>query len=166
MIDLASLAEGLKPYIVRWLRPRVAARVYRSTNQAITDGATGGWQAISFSAERYDTDGMWTALPNPTRLTVATPGIYEISGNLRFASDGAGTGIRSVRIYLNGTTSIANAKQHTPSASQTDFFNLSTQYELAANDYLELQVYQTSGGNLNVDTSGNTSPEFMMARVG
>ena len=41
-----------------------------------------------------------------------------------------------------------------------------TLYELAVNDYVELVVYQSSGGALNVVSSGNHSPEFMMVYQG
>ena len=42
---------------------------------------------------------------------------------------------------------------------------ISTFYDLAVNDYVEVQVHQTSGGALDIDKSNNYTPEFMMVKV-
>jgi len=42
---------------------------------------------------------------------------------------------------------------------------ISTIYQLAATDYVELQVYQDSGGDLDINASAASSPEFAMVRV-
>ena len=41
-----------------------------------------------------------------------------------------------------------------------------TIYELAVNDYVQMGVYQDSGGNLNLNAVGVYSPAFMMEYIG
>jgi len=48
------------------------------------------------------------------------------------------------------------------SQSQNWEMSISSIYKLAITDYVEVRVYQNSGGNLNINASGNRSPEFAM----
>ena len=76
------------------------------------------------------------------------------------------TGVRFALIRLDGTTLIASSS----SVALTDIYatalNVSTQYYLNMNQYVELVAIQTSGGALNVLANGNRSPEFGMVYVG
>lgn len=42
---------------------------------------------------------------------------------------------------------------------------ITTLYDLGVDDYIEVMVYQTSGGALNVEKTAQYSPEFMMVKV-
>lgn len=137
-----------------------AARVYRTTNQTITNGVT---TSISFDAERYDTNGMHDNSTNPERITIQTAGKYAFKGNVSFASNA--TGIRDILILLNGTTTIAQILL-TPVNGFVTIIDISCDYECAAGDYVELQVFHniTGGGTLAVTAAGNYSPEFSAFR--
>lgn len=132
-------------------------RVYYLSNSSI---ATATFTAISFLSERYDVGGCHSTASNQSRLTVPTggDGVYHIGGNATFAANA--TGIRELRIRLNGSTYIAVQSDTTVSASGDHSMNVSCEYKLVAADYVELVVYQTSGGLLNVNASTNYSPEF------
>ena len=135
-----------------------SVRVYHSVNQSIADSIN---VPLAFNSERFDTDNIHDATNN-TRLTCKTAGKYLIVSNVSFSSNTSGW--RSLIIRVNGITIIAD-HQITPS-SGIRRLTVSTIYELAINDYVEVIAYQTSGTSIEVVSEGNRSPEFMMVKVG
>ena len=144
--------------------PFIGARVF---NSAAISAANGAFTVLTFDSERFDTDNIHDLASNTSRLTVKTAGKYRIYGNVEFAS-AAGGAFRLVGILLNGATSIAEGGSNgaTIVAGPNVRSTVCTTYDLALNDYVELRVFQDSGGALNVNASGNYSPEFGMERVG
>ncbi len=136
------------------------ARVYHDSNQTLT---TATLTILSFNQERYDTDTIHHLSTNNSRLTCKTAGKYIISATALF--DGNATGFRQIGIILNGTTLIARCKQVSGHAATVGWTETAI-YDLAINDYVEVQAYQNSGGDLLVVTASNFSPEFMMQRIG
>ena len=144
------------------LQADIGARVRHSVHTVI---GTGSLIALAFDTETYDTDGIHSLVANTERLTCQTDGKYFICGNIAWG--GNTTGVRFVGIRLNGGSWLATEEyepESTVEASQcvTDIWNLSV------SDYVELVVYQDSGGNLNLlgATTAQYSPEFMMQRIG
>jgi len=136
------------------------ARVYRDANQSIPHNT---WTGISFAQERWDTDNIHSTTVNTSHLTCRTAGKYLIIGNVYWSNDGAG--YRHLRLYLNGATVIAYVAEPLL-ATQTTRQIVSTIYDLAVDDFVQLRVLQTSGGALPVVAVANYSPEFMMERIG
>jgi len=134
------------------------ARVYNSANITLANGTA---TALTFDSERWDTDTIH-GTANPTRLTCNTAGVYSIWGGVRLATNSTGT--RTLQIDLNGSTIIA-AKQMN-SYTGIMYIDISTIYNLAATNYIEFKVTQTSGGTLDVLAAANYSPEFAMQRIG
>jgi len=138
-----------------------AVRVHGSGNQTITTGSTTG---LTFNTERFDTDGMHSTVSNTSRLTAKTAGIYLITGNVRWANNT--TGRRILLMRINGGDTIAQVEIHGPPVSgHVLVMNVTTIYELLATDYVELSVFQDSGGDLDIVATGNYTPEFAMAWV-
>ena len=138
-----------------------SARVYNSAAITLT---TATETLLTFNSERFDTNGLHSPSSNPGRLTAPSSGVYLISAHLTFASNA--TGIRYAYIRLNGSTIIARAKLPTSgSGGLDDWLSISTICWLAAGDYVEVFAFQNSGGNLNILSAGNSSPEFAMTRV-
>lgn len=132
-------------------------RVYNSANIAIT---TATLTALTFDSERYDKGaGSHSTSVNTGRLTVPTScgGVYMIFGHVSFASNN--TGSRIIAIRLNGATYIARVYAPATQSADTEM-SISTCYNLAAADYVELVVYQNSGGNLNAQVVANYACEF------
>lgn len=138
-------------------------RVYNSAALSI---ATATATVITFNSERYDVGGCHSTSSNTGRLTVPSGGggVYHIGGSVSFAANA--TGIRNVSIRLNGTTVIDGLDAHAASAAGPLTLSVNTEYKLAAADYVELLVTQTSGGLLNVSAAGNYSPEFHWSWLG
>lgn len=138
--------------------PRAA--IYKAANQSINNNAI---TTLTFDTERWDNDNMHDGA-NPTRLTCRTPGLYVVTAGVEFATNGAGQ--RQVMIVKNGVTFIALDGRQTPAAALPARFVTTAQDLLAVGDYLEIQVFQNSGGALNVTAAPQSSSEFRACRVG
>lgn len=132
------------------------ARVYNTATQTLTTATN---TVVTFDSERYDVGSCHSTSSNTSRLTVPSGegGVYTIGASIGFAANA--TGERIVDILLNGTTIIARIRHPAGAASQIDM-TITTEYTLAAGDYVEVQLYQNSGGNLNTVAGGDYSPEF------
>lgn len=141
---------------------RVAARAYNSANISVANGTV---TSLNLNSERFDSDDFHSTSSNTSRLTIPSGlgGFYTISASIAWATNS--TGERMLGILHNGTTYIARAQQATGSTNDLRQ-NVSTIYNLTAGDYVEISVWQNSGGALNVLSVGNDSPELSIIRVG
>lgn len=139
----------------------VGARVY---NNAALTIATASWTALTFNAERWDTDGFHSTTSNTSRLTVPAglSGVYAIFANVDWGVSTVGRRLLAIR--LNGSTELAIDGRITESGGNSSCM-VATLYSLSAGDYIECYVYQGSGGNLNVNSYGNWTPEFSAVRI-
>jgi len=152
---------------IQFLYDRPMARVYHNANQALTQEDT---TTVAFNSERFDTDVIHDNTTDNSRLTCKTAGIYQITTNLQF-SDVDGTdnfaSYMGTYFFLNATTSIARTKEHVFEGTNSYNVVLTTLYELAVNDYVEVRVFAYYlDANAQLDVAGNISPEFMMVWVG
>jgi len=136
----------------------VSVRVY-GVAQVASDDA---WLTVLFAAERHDPQDMHSTSSNTGRLVAVAAGVYVIFGNL--SMDGNATGRRLFRIVVNGSTTISYVSESVDD-TEAVYFNISSIVSLDEDDYVELQTYQDSGGNINVRSSANFSPEFAMAKI-
>lgn len=136
----------------------MGARVYNSIDLSTANNTA---IALTFDTERYDTASIHSS--NSSQLVAPRAGVYQIAGNVRW--DGSTTGKRDLYIRLNGGDAIAYTIL-TPTVDNAMAQNVSTIYYLVAGDYVELYVYQNSGGALDVKVLAKLSPEFMMQRIG
>lgn len=135
----------------------------RATANAVTAVANATWAAVAFAAEDFDTDAFHDTITNNSRLTVPAgqAGTYAIGSYMSFA--GNATGQRGARIILGGATVIAQEMRANIGGGGLPSFraSFSTIYALAAADYVEVQVWQNSGGSL--DASADTN--FWMHKI-
>lgn len=124
------------------------------------------WTIVPFPSEFWDTNNMHDLVTNPERLTCKVAGKYFIYCCIRWAPNV--TGRRSAKITKNvaGTMITFNEVSPQPVTGQAAF-NATGLAKLAVNDYVEVYVYQSSGGNLNVDGSPADPAvvSFGMARI-
>lgn len=140
------------------------ARVYRTTNQSISNTTVA---AIAFDAERYDTDSYHSTVSNTSRITIPTTGYYRVGATVAWTS--SSSGMRLIALELNATTDIAQDARTSVNPGAGSFqtrHTVSCDYYFTAGDYIELVVYQDSGGATNVLASGNYSPEMWIQRLG
>ena len=157
LITTAKLANGAVNAPKIGTLPKV--RAYNSVAISIP---TASETIVPFDSERYDSDAIHDTAVSTGRLTCKTAGLYRITGRLRFAANT--TGIRYAYLRLNGAT-IIDFDARVPLSGLQTYLLVSTEYQLAVNDYVELIAYQNSGAALNLEAAPNHSPEFMMSFI-
>lgn len=125
----------------------ISARVALSSDQTINNTTQ---TALSFGAETYDTDTMWASSPNPERLTVNTAGKYVFTAQVEWL--GSTSGYRQVIIRLNGSTELVRITQE-PVINLPFSMIASIIDEFSDGDYLEVLVWQNTGGTLDVNST-------------
>jgi hypothetical protein len=125
----------------------VGARAKRGSATAIT---TATWTVVPFDAEDHDTDGFHSTSVNTSRMTVppGMGGLYLVAATTPW--DNSASGSRYIAITLNGALR-SQLQQLGQNASGQDRA-VTDVIKLAAGDYVEISVYQDSGGNLNVQS--------------
>ena len=85
----------------------------------------------------------------PGRIYIADPGGYDVKWGTEWSTNG--TGIRQTELYKNGAKVLPEG-----TSSQVALTGASTMVrggcdlKLAADDYLEIRIFQNSGGNLDM----------------
>lgn len=129
----------------------VGARAYNSTTQSIASGSGDTHTAATLNSEEFDTDGFHSTVTNTSRMTVPSgkAGKYRVRGMAFFEANA--TGIRSVCIAKNGTK-LRGSATRTLVPGSTGGISVWGEWvgDLAVGDYVELMVYQTSGGNRTI----------------
>jgi len=122
----------------------ISAAVNKTANQSIPHATTA---TITFDNEEWDTDNIHDNTTNNGRLTCKTAGRYFIFALLAFDDNALGDRIASVK--KNGITELMLF-----CLGKDDFGRwraaMTTVADLAVNDYIDLQAYQSSGIALNV----------------
>ncbi len=134
-------------------------QVYHSVDRTAT---TGTWLLAIFDSESWDSDTtMHSTSSNTSRLIAPVAGQYRVDALVYWT--GNATGGRGVNFTKNGagTRSATNSALSdgfaTPQNNTNQLHAVSFEVTMAANDYLEMWVYQASGGNLNyIGGSGGT----------
>ena len=128
---------------------RPAAKLRQTVAQAIPNNSP---TAITFNVEDLDADpdgtGGHSTSSNTSRYTCRYPGWYRVGGGASIVTNG--TGVRVLSWAVNGT--------HVPGSDVLAFASSVNSIRVAARadlirlnegDYLELRLYQSSGGALN-----------------
>lgn len=138
-----------------------SVRVYNSG--AIT-ATTSVSKTLTFDSERYDRWSMHDTSSNSERLVCPTRGIYLVKLTVQFAANATGT--RIAQIFANNggaATSIARQTIIPGSAASAVGMCVSADWLMDKGDWFEARVFQTSGGDLDIEAAGNYTPEFMCA---
>lgn len=140
----------------------IGAKVYHNANQTIAHN-TG--TMLAFNSEYYDTDTIHDNSANNSRLTCKTAGKYVIMANIRWEGDATMTGKRDCNFKVNNTTYI-QANTSYPITADPVYAAAYTIAELSVDDYVECEVLQDTGGELDVTYAAEYASNFMMQRIG
>jgi hypothetical protein len=112
--------------------------------------------AVSFTAaDIYDNFAGHSPSVNPERITIATAGWYMLFGYAQWAANATGARELYFRFTRSAVTTylqVADAREGM--ASQPIRVSVSAPFELQAADYVEMVVYQASGGGLILQDAG------------
>ena len=124
--------------------------VYLDANQSLAD-AIG--DTINFDQEDYDTDTIHDNVTNNDRLVVPS-GVTKVIVKAKVVFSGNATGIRNSWISKNGTASYIGEPSYlftAPDASSSaEIILTSPVLSVSDSDYFILNIYQNSGGSLNM----------------
>lgn len=136
------------------------ARVVSGVNLTIPDDAD---TTLSFNTDVYDTDGYHVLSPN-SRLVVSITGYYDIAANIVWEPSNSGE--RRVNILHSVDGLIASVEvPAAPGIAENTAEYIGVKYYLKAGEYIYVQVYQNSSGNLDVLSLGY-APSFSISLMG
>lgn len=139
-------------------------RVTKSGNQSINSATA---TAVTWDTEDFDTDSMHEGVTNPSRLTAPIAGKYLVYGIAQWVIDATGSLAKMVGFYFYKNGSIFNLGNFMPNGTGTigTICTGTIIINLAANDYMEMYVYQESGGAINL-LGGSVNSSFGMEYIG
>jgi hypothetical protein len=139
----------------------VGTSVTKSTTQSIANAT---YTVISWDGEEFDTDAFHDNSTNNSRITIPSgkAGKYLITANLNIESGGGN--FRIISIYKNGTATgdntIATVSGFTTIVTKSIVMNL------AVGDYIQVYIYQNSGGALNINGTSLFGTLFQATYLG
>lgn len=139
----------------------VIIAIASNTSATVAVGGAGGTWANTASGQ--------TATRVRAVLVANTPGLYEVTATVRFATNATGRRIAQLAVGGNaggGTLIDQDARMAVTDALSATSISLATEYRFSQWDYVALQCQQNSGGNLNVTATPAISPEVTMSRRG
>lgn len=138
------------------------AKIRRTSNQSI---GTGTYLAAQFDTVDWEIGGEFADLASQsTRLTIPAAGRYLLVGGYRFGTNGAG--VRDIRFVKNGVDILSFDRKAAITSGGGTYQRLSDVVDLAAADFVEMQVWQNSGSPLNLEPEGQYSVAFAIVRIG
>lgn len=158
----SSTSTGLK-----WAAPAsgstfAGCSLQKTSTQSIANTT---YVTLTFDSENYDSNSYHDNVTNNTRITIPSgkAGKYLFSGIIDWDSNA--TGMRTVVLYKNGVE--VNTITRGAGLAGGELTKLPYSYvaDAAISDYFELQVYQSSGGSLNI-RSGSSGTTFQASYLG
>lgn len=134
---------------------RLRARVYKSSSAQVI--GTSAMTPITFDAESFDIGTLHDNVTNNSRITIPTGGdvgAWFLTGQVSFVFNA--TGDRTVALFKNGAqvaSIITRASAGTSTVLPVHFIDDVP----TVGDYYEVQVFQDSGGNLNVSAGSQNT---------
>ena len=119
--------------------------------------STATWGAMALSIDVYNADAMHSTVTNNSRVTIVVPGRYSFTAAVQWSASNAG--YRGVGLRKNGagatSPDIILSYIVNLHAVDTPIHGGAATYNLVAGDYVELCVFQNSGGNLGCGQAGD-----------
>jgi hypothetical protein len=140
----------------------------RNSNSTVSNTT---WTKVSFDIEQVDVNGYHDNTTNNTRITIPSGqgGYYLVTANVLFSGNATGGRVMSVtKNNASPGTSGTMSQECAGVAAAPNGISSQMVFNLAAGDYIELQVYQNSGGNLTLYSDANNAGEvnFSAIRLG
>lgn len=163
-------ADSTQALGLKWQNVLMGASAVATGTQSINNNAI---TAVTFDSEtspEWDTDTIHSTASNTSRFTVPTGGAGKWTGvgGVTWDADTAGT-VRIAYWRVNGTTDVAGSGYALPpTAAGPSIQSVMPPLILADGDYVELVVYQNSGGTRTIGSGSlsNISSKASVWRLG
>lgn len=143
---------------------RMACRLTKSVAQS---AATTSNVKATFDVETFDTGGLHSTSVNTSRITIPAGGggLWMVGYQIHW--EAGGSSLRSTGVSLDGASGQFYGRSTITSASECTL-NGSAIIRLNDGQYMEIDCYQTTGGNLNIlgDATLNGITSFWATRLG
>jgi hypothetical protein len=141
------------------------AQLYRAAAQTLTTSTA---TDIIWDTATLDRLGGWSSTTNPTRWTPNIPGWYLVQGFVGYAAHATGT--RRAALRKNGSSYVPGSFVQDAPASASFTFRVHTPMLLVqmngTTDYLTVEAYQSSGGNLDTLATSDGNPNLTVVYAG
>ena len=158
---VVNQGQALSPQVesmVRMLYNPPYCAVRRLSIQSVATATDTPVDFLAGASVEADTHGMF-ATASPDRLTIKVPGVYHFEANVAIAANA--TGIRVVWLRVNADNTLRHVyMQFAGTSVLVQYFVLSCDVALAANDYIQVMVHQNSGVALDLPTYSNMVPRL------
>lgn len=130
-------------------QPRMGAvtvphvNVQKNAAQSVPDRTQ---TTVSWPIEVSDTNNMHDTVTNNSRITINTPGVYQIHAQIELFQQCS----RGVYIVRNGTEMLAISERSDGISGDNAYIETDVTVLCAAGDYLEVQVWHALGGPNNI----------------
>jgi hypothetical protein len=135
----------------------------RAYNTSVHNVSTNTEATLAWDTNITDNDGMHSTTTNTDRIYANWDGFYQVKCTVDWDSSNA-TGIRRLRIMLNGTTEIGRV-QGASSSGGACTQTVTADRHFNAGDYIQIFAYQNSGITLAITPSSEFSPICSMVRA-
>lgn len=150
----ASWADAVNAGL-QYLANPPACHVYNTGTPSISNTTN---TVLAMNAERYDTDTMHDTVTNNSRITIKTAGLYVVGAAVLWPANA--TGGRTLAFLMNGANLIGTSSMApNPTGGQGTAHLAHVTWKFAVNDYIEVRVFQASGGALVLPASSSTNGE-------
>ena len=163
--DVLTVAGG----VPTWATPAggstfVGVKLFLPAAQTIAN-ATATAVAFGAGSESIDTDAFHDTSSNNTRITIPAGkgGKYLVIAAVSWG--GNAVGVRELWVQKGASGRVMNAQMNIPGSAVTDQTALAI-VDLAATDYIQMYVEQSSGGNLNAQGAFNFQTRFEAYLIG
>lgn len=140
-----------------------AVKVQRQAAQSIANTSV---VDVAWDAAVFNPAGLWAA-GDPTKLTASADGKWLVVATVIWTVNA--TGRRETIVERTsptyGSADMAFARDDATGNSQTTWQTVAAVLSLAAGDYVKVQVYQDSGGALNLYVGSPTFSSAQMVKV-
>lgn len=137
-------------------------RAFSDANQTITTG--GGGAAVIFNTNVDQNSNFHDTVNNNTFFYISQPGWYDIGAIVRWALNVVGQRVLRIRLIRNAATTTIGIDIRPGNANIAPLNVTVTGHYLFPRDIVFAEVFQDSGGNLDVVTTANYSPLFWLQR--
>lgn len=132
--------------------------VTRSTTQSIPNNTT---TDVSFTVETSDRSSLVAVTLTSVTVPAALAGVCLITTYAQFEANA--TGFRVLGIQIDGATYADHRREAMTTAAQPHCMHVCMTRLLTAGQVIKAQVFQNSGGALNIGTS--TPPQLTISRI-
>ena len=148
--DTAALFNATIKALGDWVLGPPVFSGYQASAQSIANNL---FTPATLDTELIDTDFGHSTVTNTSRYTFQVAGLYVAWGMAAFATNATGT--RASKFITNGTTPIIGSETlYLPATTASPTAPTTAFIQAAVGDYVELNIFQNSGGALSTNSNG------------